>query len=130
MGIPFCFNKREMPRLLSKTEPKKITPEEKTRKQTYREINEVYSFKKLHNDGKLPLLPKLASETKNGFYRTPSGKKIFSYDGKCYEGTRMMSAWCYYNFATNLRKRKMNGDQYDFWRNKMYQEGKERFLYD
>ena len=119
-----------MPRLLSNTEPKKLERKERTDREKYCDNVEMYSFKKMDGDEKLPLLPKFLFQTKNGFYKTSSGKKVFSFNGECYTKTIYMSAWCFYNFATNFKKKRMSGDQYDFWCNKMSKEGKGDLLYD
>ena len=114
-----------MPRLLSK-----VSGAKSFGAKTNGDIYERYSFNEADEDEQLELLPNFSFETKDGFYKTSSGKKIFSFYGKCYQGTGEMSAWCYYNFATNLKKKKMNGDQYHFWRVKMQDEGKGYLLYD
>ena len=88
---------------------------------------EKYAF---YETGELELLPNSISEWRNGFYKTSQGKKVFVYDMEVYEGTRYMSAWVFYNFATNLKSRKMNKDQYHIWRCKMDKEGKSWMLYD
>ena len=54
----------------------------------------------------------------------------FRFEGFSYYYVSYMSAWVYYNYATNYRSKKMNGKQYWIWRKKMYEEGKDDFFYD
>ena len=90
---------------------------------------ERYLFNITDEDEQLELLP-IGLYVANGFYKTDLGKKVFVFDYKLYEGTEYMTAWCYYNFASNLRRRKMKGHQYRFWRYKKQMEGKGHLLYD
>ena len=53
----------------------------------------------------------------------------FMFEGHLYHFTCYMSAWVYYNYATNYKKRKMNGEQYWVWRRKMCKEGKRYFFH-
>ena len=93
-------------------------------------IYERYLLNITDEDEQLKLLPNNVYCVANGFYKIPSGKKVFVFNYDVYEGTEYMYAWCYYNFASNLRKKKMNGEQYRFWRHKMEMEGKGHLLYD
>ena len=109
-----------MPRLLSNVSGSTLP------KENFNERVEYYYFK----DDKRFKSSEFDVTSPNGFYKTKSGKNIFLFDYEFYVKTKYMSAWCYYNFATNFKKKKMNGDQYTLWRSKMDREGKGWMLYD
>ena len=96
-----------MSRLLSNVPPKKLSPK----------------------DDELPLLKDAPYACKNGFYKTSEGKKIFVFNGSVHYNTRYMTAWIYYNFATNCRTKKMSKEQFGIWERMLIKEGKDDFFY-
>ena len=113
-----------MPRLLSKVSGTTLP---KTPVESFYQKVEFHSFK---DDGRFIKSEEVNRDHPNGFYKTKSGKNIFLFDYQFYEETRYMPAWCFYNFATNFKKNKMNEAQYEFWRTKMGKEGKRWMLFD
>ena len=107
-----------MPRLLSKASGNKLSNEPKPKEVPNKPEEE------------LELLPSDYEKRKNGFYRLPSGDKVFVFNKECFRSSSNMPAWVYYNFATNFKSKKMNQNQYFRWRVKMEKEGKGRYLYN